>query len=540
MVLALVSVSVLSIYFFLVPVLKYFRDAKGLRKYPNLFPASGISDLPMVVEAHRGFPSQTILKAHLKHPVVRIGPNTLSFSEAQAIKDIYGHNTKCTKDTYYSIIVGSHHSLFDEVDKPEHARKRKMMSNAYAIKNLEEWEHKVADMTGRLIKQFDDKCTSLLPRDQKEPNKDEMIDYRLWTNLFTFAAISNIGVSEDTGLIEQGNDFIDSESMEDGTVENLPFRKCLFARQWATANLRWSYRWFRFLIRLSKIFSPTYRRKWRLAKGFSSITYRRATKRLQRYQAGEKLDDFFSALMENKTGEPNYLEWGEIVSEVGLMIDAGSDTTAIAVSNNMYLLLKHPDCMARLRAEIDNILDEDEVVAPYEKIKHLPYLLACINESLRMWPPLSMGLPRRTPPEGCTIMGEFIPGDTTVSMSSYIVHRNPRNFLDPDIYRPERWFGETGKDLQAFFIPFSTGARGCIGRNISYLEQTVLLASLVHRYEFALSSPDWEPQRWEASTQGMRDMPVKVWRRQREGALFNELLKRKNVMNNEDLAASKL
>lgn len=504
-------------YYAIIPVFKYFRDAKGFRKYPNLFTLSGISDLPMVVEAHRGFPSETILQAHLKSPVVRIGPNTLSFSDGQAVKEIYGHGSQCIKDTYYSITAGTHHSIFDEVSKSEHARKRKMMASGYAIKNLEDWEHKVADVTGRLIAEFDARCTSAPAPDLTVAKEELTIDYRLWTNLFTFAAISSIGLSEDVGLIERGDDMIDSESM-DGTIEKVPFRKTLHASQWATSNLRWSYRWFRVLVVASKIVSSTYRRKWRLSSSWGGVVYHRATKRLTRYLEGEKLDDFFTALMQNKSGEPNNLEWGEIVAEVGLMVNAGSDTTAIAVSNTMFLLLKNPKCLAKLRAELDEVMDSDEVVAPYDKVKILPYLNACINESLRMWPPISMGLPRRTPPEGVTIMNEYIPGNTTVSMSAYVVHRNPRIFSNPDVYRPERWLGEPGKELQPFFVAFSAGARGCIGRNISYLEQTVLLASMVHRFEFALPSPNWEPQRWEASTQGMKSMPVHVWRRVREEA----------------------
>jgi benzoate 4-monooxygenase len=61
---------------------------------------------------------------------------------------------------------------------------------------------------------------------------------------------------------------------------------------------------------------------------------------------------------------------------------------------------------------------------------------------------------------------------------------------------------------------FSTGGRGCIGRNISYLEQTVVLASLVHRYDFALPGPEWELSRFEAFNLIVGPMPMKVWRRE--------------------------
>lgn len=183
------------------------------------------------------------------------------------------------------------------------------------------------------------------------------------------------------------------------------------------------------------------------------------------------------------------------------------------MNNVMYNLLKNPSTLAKLREEVDAVLDPSDVVAPYDKVRHLPYLRACLDESLRLYPPTSFGLPRRTPPEGIPILGEYVAGNTSVSISSYVAHRDERVFPEPEVYRPERWLGEDSKDLQGAFLPFSTGARGCIGRNISYLEQTVLLSSVVHRYDFALPNPDWEPTRWETFNLSPGPMPLKAWRR---------------------------
>ncbi|KAH6667786.1 cytochrome P450 [Halenospora varia] len=187
------------------------------------------------------------------------------------------------------------------------------------------------------------------------------------------------------------------------------------------------------------------------------------------------------------------MEWGEIVAEISIMMNAGSDTTAIAMNNAMCLLLANPACLTKLRAELDAVIDPSDVTIPYDKVRHLPYLHACLDEALRLYPPTTFGLPRRTPFEGAPILGDFIPGDTSVSISAYVAHRDPKVFPEPDEYRPERWLGDDAKELQAAFIAFSTGARGCIGRNISYLEQTVLLASVVHRFEFALPHEGWVP-----------------------------------------------
>jgi cytochrome P450 len=177
-------------------------------------------------------------------------------------------------------------------------------------------------------------------------------------------------------------------------------------------------------------------------------------------------------------------------------------------------LLKNPRILGRVREEIDSVLDEDEVVASYDKVKHLPYLRACLDESLRLFPPTPHGLGREVPPEGAVIMDEFIPGGTSVSMAAWIAHRDERVFPQADQFIPERWLGEKGRELQPYFLAFSAGARGCIGRNISYLEQAVLLASVLHRYEFALPWEGWDVERLETMNHLVGVMPVKVWRRE--------------------------
>ncbi|KAH6718219.1 cytochrome P450 [Leptodontidium sp. MPI-SDFR-AT-0119] len=502
----------ITAYFILWPLVEYFRDPKGLRKYPNLNFLSGLTDLGFCYEAQKGFRSEALLKAHQTSPVVRIGPNSLSYSDISAIKDIYGHNTKCVKDVFYDTLAGTHHHLADVRDKLNHQRKRRILSSAYALKNLEGWEHKVADKTDRFIKAADAACTLPLKKGLAPAPEDLLFDYRAYSNFFTLDAIADIGLSERLGFLDQGHDLVTAETM-DGKLYKANYRECLHATARAQSVLVWAYSWFPILWKLSKFVSRDYRQMLKLNEGWNDIVWHRATQRLARYRAGEKLDDFFSALMEDKNGNPNGMEWGEIVAEISIMMNAGSDTTAIAMNNAMYLLLANPTCLAKLREELDAVIDPSEITIPYDKVRHLPYLRACLDEALRLYPPSTFGLPRRTPPEGAPILGDFIPGETSVSISAYVAHRDPKVFPEPDEYRPERWLGDDAKDLQAAFISFSTGARGCIGRNISYLEQTVLLASVVHRFEFALPCEGWVPDRYESFNLAPGPMPLKVWRR---------------------------
>ncbi|RDW80368.1 hypothetical protein BP5796_05066 [Coleophoma crateriformis] len=514
LILATAATLSIFVYFIALPVVTYFRDPKGLRRYPNLNFISGISDLGFVWEANKPFRSNALLKAHEKHPVIRIGPNSLSYGDVAAIKDIYGHNTKCIKDMFYDTLAGTHHHLADVRDKADHQRKRRIMASAYALKNLENWEHKVTDKTVRMLKALDGLCTAPLKAAARgiPAPEDLTVDYRAWANFFTLDAIADIGISERLGFLDQGHDLCTAEKM-DGTLYQVNYRQCLHATARAQAGLVWAYEWFPLLCSISKVVSSEYRRRWKLSEGWNDIVYHRATQRLKRYRAGEKLDDFFQCLMEDKNGQANGMEWGEIVAEISIMMNAGSDTTAIALNNAIFLMAKNPRCLQKLREELDSVLDDNDVVTPYDKVKHLPYLRACLDEALRLFPPTTFGLPRRTPPEGSSIMGEYIPGDTSVSMSSYVAHRDEKVFPNAEEYQPERWLDENAKDLQRAFITFSAGARGCIGRNISYLEQAVVLASVVHRYDFCLASPVWEPDRWETFNLSPGPMPMKFWRR---------------------------
>jgi cytochrome P450 len=508
----LLAVSVVA-YVVVWPVLYYFWDPKGLRRYEGFTPLAGITDLAYCWLSDTGHRSRSMYEAHkAKGTILRIGPNALSFGNIAAIKDIYGHGTKCTKDVKETILGGTHTHLFDSIDKAEHARKRKVLSAAFAIKSLENWEFKVADVVGTTIRVFDQHCTKPLKSSAESPDPADLtLDYNKYINLFTIEAINKIALSSDLGMIERGTDEVTAERL-DGSRYRAHYRRSQNHNARAKSTFVWSYTHYKLISWLSK-FVPKYRQIWKESEPWGDIVYHQAAARLRRYQGGEKLDDFFSSLMDDKEGTPNNLELGEIVAESAAIIDAGAETTAIALTQIMDLLIRHPQHMKTLTAELDAVLDDDEVVAPYDKIKDLPFLRASLDEGMRLIPPTSMALPRRTPPEGAQILDEWIPGNTTVGMTIYGAHRDPSIFPDPETFQPHRWLNPVErKRMEPYFIPFSAGSRGCIGRNISYLEQAMMLASLVHRYRFAVS-PSWQLPRHEAFNLLVGEMPVKIWKR---------------------------
>lgn len=512
----LLATAAAAAHFFVLPLITYLRDPKGFRRYPNYSTLSGISDIPYCLLSAAGFRSRDLTRAHRDHPILRIGPNNLSFGDARAIRDIYGHGTTCVKDLKYVITASEHPHLFDVVEKQKHGEKRKRLSAAFAIKHLVEWEFKVAETTQRLIDQLDKLCTPSSTKtmgglaEESRPG----VDFNHWINLFTIEAINYLALSSRLGLLEQGSDWTTAQKL-DGSIYRAQYRKAQNTAAYATSHFVWDYTNFHLFTQLSKLV-PRWRKIWKDASPWQDIIYHQAATRLQRHDSGEYLDDFFQSLMYDKAGAPYSLEWGEIVGEVGAIIDAGADTTAIALTQVLDLLIRHPQHLATLREEVDTVLDPDDVVAPYDSIKNLPFLRACLDEAMRFIPPTSAGLPRRTPPEGAEILGEWIPGNTSVSMPIYTAHHDAMVFPDPEVFQPQRWMDlAERKRMESYFIPFSTGGRGCIGRNISYLEQYVVLASLVHRYEFALVDERSELQRFEAFNLILGPLPIKIWRQER-------------------------
>lgn len=520
------------------PIWYYFKDPGGLRKYPALNRLCGITNFAYAWEVRKGFRSKALHQAHQRHPVIRLGPRSLSFGHVAAIKDIYGHGSPFIKDDHYSVQAGTHFHLADVINKQEHQKKRKILSSAYALKNLESWEYKVADKVDKTLAQFDRLCTAPLKAGARPLPHEVNVNYRMWTNFFTIDAIADIGLSEQLGFLVNGNDRVVACG-PDGVSREVCYRDSLHGTAKSSSALVWSSDNFSLLKKVMPLVSRRYYTWAQNEKDYNDVVYSLVQRRLERHRKGEKLNDFFTSLMEDRNGSAHGLELGEIKAEVGIMsessqimlnrryhntklhsVNAGSDTTAIAMTNALYHLLRNPAKLHRLQSELSSVLpppttktNVKDAIASYDSVRHLPYLRAVLDESLRLTPPTAFGLLRKSPPEGAVVCDHFIPGNITVSVSAYVAHRDLDVFPDPESFIPERWLEGKARDLQESFIAFSAGARGCIGRNISYLEQSMLLATVVNRYGFAMPYPDWEIGRLETFNLWPGDLWIKMWRR---------------------------
>lgn len=99
----------------------------------------------------------------------------------------------------------------------------------------------------------------------------------------------------------------------------------------------------------------------------------------------------------------------EIYANAAVLVIAGSETTATALSGTIYYLLQNHLALQKLTAEVRSTF-RSETEINFGSVNRLEYLLACIEEALRMYPPVPALIPRVVPPGGAEISGRWVPG----------------------------------------------------------------------------------------------------------------------------------
>ena len=140
---------------------------------------------------------------------------------------------------------------------------------------------------------------------------------------------------------------------------------------------------------------------------------------------------------------------------------AGSETTATSLCGMTYYLSRNPEAYNKLATEVRTAFKTfDEIDA--KSTEALPYLQAAIWESLRVFPPVPIGMPRVSP--GDMVDGQFVPKGAVVYISPWAATKSETNFAKPYEYHPERWIDPEWQDNKEAHQPFSLGSRGCLGR----------------------------------------------------------------------------
>ena len=173
--------------------------------------------------------------------------------------------------------------------------------------------------------------------------------------------------------------------------------------------------------------------------------------------------------------------------------------------------------MERAQAEVDSFGASSGQQQPsFSDMDKFPYLEAAVNETLRLYPPVTSVIPRRTT-EAAVICGKAVPSNTTVTVNIQSMHYNPSNFKEPLSFRPERFLkGDPGHESFHPYahMPFGGGGRSCIGQRFAMEEIKLTLVAILQEYRFELS-PGQVPLKLN---QGITQGP--------EGGIFGKVVSR--------------
>ena len=217
----------------------------------------------------------------------------------------------------------------------------------------------------------------------------------------------------------------------------------------------------------------------RARKRIDAVVYRMIeAHRRERCNSGSLLDLMLAAAPERSPASEQSLR-----DQVITIFLAGYETVANALSWTWYLLSQNLECERRFHAEIDRELLGRQPA--FEDVPRLRYVEMVLAESMRLYPPAwAMGRSARSDLQ----LGEFfLPAKTTVLLSQFVTHRDPRFFPDPLRFDPERFTPEAKSRRAKFtYFPFGAGVRQCIGESFAWMEGALLLATLGQKWKLVL------------------------------------------------------
>ncbi|KAL5359064.1 cytochrome P450 [Aspergillus floccosus] len=387
-------------------------------------------------------------KLHTYHehygPFVRYGSSDLSIAHPAAVQALYSASSPCTKAAYYDFTHPGL-ALQNMRDPAEHAARRRVWARAFSDPLLRGYEARVREYQQRLVERLADM-------------RGQAVDARKWVNLYSFDVMGALTFGEGFGCLERGEPHW-AIRMLDATMRQIG----LFVPIWVMLGMN---------------AVPGLSKDW---WGFLEFCGKMLVHRVKNKPA---IPDVSSALIAHLEGrDPTPTDQLLLDGDARLVVVAGSDTTACTLVTIFYELVRHPEEVDKLRAELAPFRDVNGEFL-HSSIANLDHLNGVINEALRLYPPVPGAIQRKTPPEGIMIDDVFIPGGMTVSSPQYVASRSPLCYERPDEFIPERWYKhpELIKD-KTVFAPFTIGPYSCIGKPLAMLNLRTTLARLVMEFD---------------------------------------------------------
>ncbi|GLI78457.1 hypothetical protein PoHVEF18_006772 [Penicillium ochrochloron] len=385
-------------------------------------------------------------------PVVRLGPNEVSFTSLDAIREIYASGgSGYDKTEFYSLFKQLNtKTMFSTLCKDEHSKRKRLFAERYAMSNVMKPEP-LAAIKERATT-FVSKCV--------EAGKKSVDVYEPQVLLHCYAVDCVTHFMFSPGGLKSLNVEKDFEIMEELTYHQ-SLQKSLLA----------------YYLPSWEPYFPTFLHPRSAPKTNKFVLDMTAQGHVEEYTLVEKL-------RRKESG----LELLQVAAECKDHMAAGIDTTGDGLCFLMWELSQpqNQQFQRKLQHELRN-------TSPDSSLDSLVYLDAVIKEALRCSPPIPMSLPRYVPAGGRSIDGYFIPAHTIVSCQPYTVHRSSEEvFPEPDRFYPDRWLDDKGAaERNRHFFAFATGGRGCTGKNLALVEMKILLREVYSRFTTTVA-PDMD------------------------------------------------
>ncbi|KAH7027229.1 cytochrome P450 3A17 [Microdochium trichocladiopsis] len=448
-----------------------------------------ITDVPQDWQVHvRGTFQPRLRELHQRYgPVVRIGPDTLSVDGGVAWPQVYGHRRAGQPE--FGKVAGyfGPENDISVLMAPQAAHRRQRRHLAHACSDAA-----LAEQQGFVLKYVD----LVMEKFSRSADAGEHVNVVDWLNFMTFDVIGDLAFGESFGSLGRSEYHPWVRAIVDSfygfsLVHFIQFHPFFLP----VLPLMVGTKFFR-QIRKIQVMSRS-KAQARIDRGETPgrrdlMSYvSRKTLQNNGKEAKAEAEHQHQHHQEQQQQQQQGMTRAEQLVVAPLLVTAGSDTTATALSGFFFLLAQHPDAMRRLQEEVRGAF-ASEAEVDIKSSARLPYLSACLEETMRLYPPAVVTPPRVSP--GAEIEGRFVPKGTRIFVPQYVTFRNENHFTDPDSFRPERWLPAThplhdpkyAGDNRAVFKPFSFGPRDCIGKNLAVAEMRIFAARLALRFDWEL------------------------------------------------------
>jgi sterol 14alpha-demethylase len=198
--------------------------------------------------------------------------------------------------------------------------------------------------------------------------------------------------------------------------------------------------------------------------------------------------DLLDVLMSvhNEDGSPRF-STDEVTGMFISMMFAGHHTTSGTAAWTLIELLRHPEVLAEVVAEVDALPGGEELT--YQALREIPLLESAIKEALRLHPPLVLVL--RVAKEDMDLLGYQVRKGALVGASPAVSNRVAEAFPQPDAFRPHRYLDPEFADREHpwSWIPFGAGRHRCVGAPFAMMQLKSIFCVLLRGWSFELAQP---------------------------------------------------